>query len=324
MIVVHRFRHLLLLLCILFAGSEALSRDGDIEPIKPIIREHGENLEKASLGEKLFHDPGLSTDNTISCSSCHQLDMGGADIVQFSFGVRDQIGVVNTPTVYNSRFNHAQFWDGRAATLEEQAAGPVHNPIEMASNWNEVINKLSQDPSYVKQFKQLYNSAINAANITDAIVAFERTLITPDSPFDRWLNGEKDALTEEEIEGYRTFKSYGCIACHQGVNVGGNMYQQMGALSNYFADLNRPITPSDFGRFNVTGKERDKYFFKVPSLRLVTLTPPYFHDGSVKTLNDAIKIMAKYQLRRSIEDEDVERIIIFLKTLVGKHSRMNP
>ncbi len=281
---------------------------------------YDEDSEKVKLGKRLFTDVRLSTDNSISCASCHILEDGGADKTRYSLGVNQQVGEVNTPTVYNSMFNLSQFWDGRAATLEDQASGPVHNPIEMASNWNEVIGKLMSDKEYVDAFSRIYeNGSITPDNIVDAIVSFEKTLITPNSPFDRWLNGDENAITEDEKKGYLLFKSYGCVACHQGVNVGGNMYQQMGAIKDYFSTLKRDLTKADLGRFNVTGKNEDKHFFKVPSLRLASKTSPYFHDGSAETLSDAVEVMAEYQLGRKIPEDHIYKIVQFIETLAGKH-----
>jgi len=275
------------------------------------------NHQKVALGKQLFHDVRLSKDDTISCASCHGLESAGVDGLPHSFGIDGQEGSINAPTVYNSGFNFVQFWDGRAGTLEEQASGPIHNPVEMGSNWDEVIGKLSQDKRYQMLFSQLYGGGVSPEFVQDAIATFERSLVTSDSRFDRYLRGDEKALSMEEKEGYQLFRSYGCIACHQGVNIGGNMFQNFGVFGNYFKDRGH-ITQTDYGRFNVTGLERDRYKFKVPSLRLVAKTAPYFHDGTVKTLNEAVKIMAKYQLGREIPDTEVANIVLFLQSLEGK------
>jgi cytochrome c peroxidase len=234
-----------------------------------------------------------------------------------SVGVNGALGDVNSPTVFNSSLNFKQFWDGRATTLEEQAAGPIHNPKEMATSWKEIIAKLSKDTHYKSQFKDLYGTLSETA-VANALAEFEKSLITPNSRFDKFLLGDADALTQEEKDGYLLFKSYGCASCHQGVNAGGNLFEKFGVMGNYFADRGN-ITKADLGRFNVTQKESDKYQFKIPSLRNVSLTPPYFHDGHAKTLSDAVKVMAKYQLGKKISDEDTRRIVQFLDTLTGEY-----
>jgi cytochrome c peroxidase len=287
------------------------------EPILPLVAAVNLNQRKVDLGRQLFHDRKLSKDNTISCASCHSLDKGGTDQMARSVGVNGALGDVNSPTVFNSSLNFKQFWDGRATTLEEQAAGPIHNPKEMATSWKEIIAKLSKDTHYKSQFKDLYGTLSETA-VANALAEFEKSLITPNSRFDKFLLGDADALTQEEKDGYLLFKSYGCASCHQGVNAGGNLFEKFGVMGNYFADRGN-ITKADLGRFNVTQKESDKYQFKIPSLRNVSLTPPYFHDGHAKTLSDAVKVMAKYQLGKKISDEDTRRIVQFLDTLTGEY-----
>lgn len=225
---------------------------------------------------------------------------------------------MNSPTVFNSGFNFVQFWDGRARTLETQIDGPVHNIKELGSSWPEILLKLKRDPAFVSAFKKTYKDDITIENVKDAIAIFERSLTTPDSRFDQFLRGDSQSITGEEKAGYKLFKSHGCIACHQGINVGGNMYAKIGVVGDYLADRGNP-TKADNGRFNVTGRERDRHLFKVPSLRNVALTPPYFHDGSAKTLSAAVRVMIKYQLGRTAKENDIERIVAFLKTLTGKY-----
>jgi cytochrome c peroxidase len=249
------------------------------EPILPIPDEIKLDVRKVRLGEKLFNDTHLSHNNEISCATCHSLDMGGTDHLARSVGINGQVGNINAPTVLNAAYNFKQFWDGRAETLEEQIDGPTHAAGEMGSNWEEITEKLGKSPEYVSIFAPLYKDGIQVQNIKDAIATFERSLITPDSRFDRFLKGDPDILSKEEKEGYRLFKSVGCASCHQGVNIGGNLFQEFGVMGNYFNDRGN-ITSADFGRYNVTKKENDKYVFKVPSLRNVELTAPYFHDGS--------------------------------------------
>lgn len=291
------------------------------EPILPLNPATKLDSRKVKLGDLLFHDTRLSHDNTVSCASCHNLATAGVDRLPQSLGIRSTPGAVNAPTVYNSGLSIAQFWDGRADSLEEQAAGPVHNPKEMDSNWDEVVAKLGQDGRLVQMFAALYEDGLVPANIQDAIATFERSLTTARSPFDRYLSGDDRAISEEARKGYLAFKSYGCSSCHQGANVGGNMFQKLGAMGDYFADRGG-VDQADFGRFNVTGDELDRHVFKVPSLRLATLTPPYFHDGTVATIEEAIRLMARYQLGRNISDEDVALIVAFLGSLVGEHERL--
>lgn len=314
-----------LILLLFFSFSSALFGAGDKnEPIKPVPLKQDLDLKMVELGDRLFHDPRLSQDNSISCASCHVLSSGGTDGLARSMGVGGVKGVIKAPTVYNSSFNLAQFWDGRVDTLEEQAAGPVHNPLEMNSNWPEVISKLSVDGEMAKAFEPLFSDGITAQNIVTAIAQFERSLLTPNSRFDRWLRGDEQALTELDHRGYSLFKSYGCISCHQGINVGGNLYAYMGAMGDYFKDRATPVTQADLGRFNVTGNEQDKHFFKVPSLRLAAINPPYFHDGSVETLTEAVTVMGRYQLGREIPQEDIEAIVSFMYSLVGENHRLKP
>lgn len=288
------------------------------EPIQAIPLQIALNDTKVKLGEKLFHDPLLSHDNSVSCASCHNLHNGGTDHRRHSIGINGAEGVVNTPTVFNSGFNFRQFWDGRAETLEEQINGPIHSPHEMGSNWQEVITKLTASPDYVAAFAALYPDGIHPHTIQDALATFERSLYTPNARFDQFLRGDGEVLTEAEKAGYRLFKTYGCIRCHQGVNIGGNMFQTFGVMGNYFADRGS-MSQADLGRFNVTGDERDRHVFKVPSLRNVALTAPYFHDGSAARLEDAVTVMGTYQLGRRLNPSEVDLIVQFLRTLTGTY-----
>lgn len=273
--------------------------------------------EKVALGERLFFEKQLSKDNSIACASCHDFNRGGSDGMRVALGIGQQPGPINTPTVFNAALNFVQFWDGRAATLEEQAAGPVHNPLEMGSSWPEVIAKLQSDSGYLQSFAQLYpQQGISGDTIVDAIATYERTLITTDSRFDRFLRGDTAILSGLEQGGYQRFLDYGCASCHQGVLLGGNMYQRFGVMGNYFAD--RTPTAADLGRFNVTGREEDRHIFKVPSLRNVAVTPPYFHDGSAASLEEAVIVMGRYQLGRELSGPDVTAISAFLRTLTGE------
>lgn len=269
-----------------------------------------------ALGRRLFHDKRLSSDDTVACATCHDLAHGGVDGKSHSAGIKGQLGGVNAPTVYNSGLNFVQFWDGRAKDLEEQANGPVTNPLEMGTSWEKVLPKLRADNAYPAAFGELFPDGISSLNARRAIAAFERTLITKNSPFDRWLGGDQNALSAEQKAGYELFKGIGCIACHQGQNVGGNMYQRFGVFGDYFKDRGH-ITEADYGRFNVTHSESDRFVFRVPSLRNVERTAPYFHDGSTPTLTQAVGVMAKYQLGRTLSDEQVSSLVAFLKSLSG-------
>lgn len=292
------------------------------EPIRPIPMHIQLDENKVALGRKLFHEPKLSHDDNIACSNCHDLSTAGTDGMALSIGINETVGFFNAPTVLNSGFNFRQFWDGRAGSLEEQIEGPIHQSFEMGSSWPEVIGKLERDASYVQAFAAFYPDGIKSDNIKDAIATFERSLYTPNSRLDRYLRGDAKALSPEEEEGYRLFKSFGCVACHQGIGVGGNMFQVFGIMGNYFADRGN-IKEIDLGRFNITGDEEDRYVFKVPSLRNVALTAPYFHDGSVERLQDAVRIMARYQLGHKLISREIELLTKFLGTLTGEYDEGN-
>jgi len=294
------------------------------QPITPIPDRMELDRRKVELGRRLFHDKRLSRDDSVSCASCHDMGLAGVDGRPVAVGVAQQVGTVNSPTVLNSVFNFRQFWDGRAATLEEQAEGPVHNPVEMASNWPEVIRKLSEDDRYVRAFKELWRDGITGPNIQSAIAEFERSLVTPDSPFDRYLKGEAQALSAEGRKGWDLFRNLGCIACHQGVNMGGNMYANLGVMGDYFADRARPLAKSDLGRYNITRREEDRHMFKVPSLRNVARTGPYFHDGAIADLDKAVEAMARYQLGVELNAADRRALVAFLHALNGRLPESRP
>jgi cytochrome c peroxidase len=292
------------------------------EPISPIPHLLALDARKVALGRRLFNDSRLSGDNSLACASCHVLARGGVDGRRRSVGFKGQLAERNTPTVFNAVFNFRQFWDGRAASLEEQVDGPIHNPREMASSWPEIMAKLSLDEHYLAAFGVIYG-AMEPAHIKDAIAEFERSLLTPGSRFDRYLEGDRDAVTRDELKGYQLFKSYGCIACHQGVNVGGNLYERLGALQSY-AGLGTKDMPEDLGRMAITGSREDLLVFKVPGLRNVARTAPYFHDGSVPTLEQAVILMGRYQLGVAIAPEELALIVQFLGTLTGNYEERLP
>lgn len=298
------------------APSHAASLSRWHEPIRPLAAPPDIDPRKAELGRRLFDDPILSADGTVSCRSCHDLAHGGADTQTLAVGIGGARGTVNTPTVYNAALNLAQFWDGRARSLEEQVDGPLTNPAEMANSWPGVLKRLRASP-YRSTFKDVFGREPSAETVREAIAAFERTLVTTGSRFDAWLLGDEDALTPDEKKGYDLFKSYGCASCHQGANVGGNMFQRFGFFGDLIVGRGRE-TPADLGRYTVTQREADRRVFKVPSLRMAVLTPPYFHDGSVPTLSEAVRLMGRYQLGHEIGDDDIGLIVQFLGTLPGK------
>jgi cytochrome c peroxidase len=282
------------------------------EPIQPIKPVKNINLGQVELGKKLYFDPRLSKSGFISCNSCHNLSMGGTDNLKTSIGHNWQQGPINAPTVLNSSLNVAQFWDGRAADLKAQAGGPIANPGEMAFTHTLAIDVLTSIPEYVMEFKQVFGTdKITIDEVTQAIAEFEKTLVTPNSPFDQWLLGDKDALNAEELAGYKLFKESGCVACHNGEAVGGNSFQKMGVMEPYKAK-----SPAE-GLSAVTGKDADRFKFKVPTLRNVEMTYPYFHDGEAETLTEAVDVMGRLQLGKKFSDKENAQIVAFLKSLTG-------
>ena len=293
------------------------------EPVRPIPDSIAVDARKVALGEALYHDTRLSGDGTVSCATCHGINTAGVDNKQYSEGIKGQLGGVNAPTSFNACFNFVQFWDGRAATLAEQAGGPPLNPVEMGSaSFDEIAARLSADADFTARFKAVYPEGLNEQTITDAIAEYEKTLVTPNSPFDRYLKGDKQALTAEQVEGYALFKEYNCATCHAGVNMGGLSYELMGKRADYFKDreinAKSGLTDADNGRWAQTKVERDRYRFKTPTLRNVALTWPYYHDGSVPTLDKAIDMMARYQVGREMPAADVQKVQSFLQALTGE------
>jgi cytochrome c peroxidase len=294
-------------------GVDARAGKARREPIQPIPPAEVSDADKVELGKMLFFEPRLSGSGFISCNSCHNLATGGVDCLPTSIGHKWQLGPINSPTVLNARYNFVQFWDGRAADLREQAGGPIENPAEMASSHGLAIEVLKSMPEYVQMFKEVYGSDdVTIDQVTDAIAKFEETLVTPGSRFDQWLEGNDSVLSPIEEEGYALFQSKGCIACHNGVGVGGTSFQKFGAVKPYEKDT------KTLGRYNVTKREADKYFFKVPILRNVALTAPYFHDGSVWDLSEAVDVMAEYQVGMTLSDDEKAKITGFLETLTGE------
>ncbi len=280
--------------------------------IEPIVPAKELNLAQVELGKKLYFDPRLSKSGFISCNSCHNLSLGGTDNLKTSIGHNWQQGPINAPTVLNSSMNIAQFWDGRAADLKAQAGGPIENPGEMASTHALAINVLESIPQYIAEFKQVFGkNKIDIDQVTQAIAEFEKTLVTPNSRFDQWLLGDKDVLSVDETAGYQLFQNSGCQACHNGPAMGGTSFQKMGVIEAY--DTKNPAE----GLVAVTGKDTDRFRFKVPTLRNVELTYPYFHDGEAETLTEAVDVMGRLQLAKNFTPEENAKIVAFLKTLTG-------
>ena len=274
------------------------------------------------LGKALYFDPRLSESHNISCNTCHQIGLGGVDMLPTSIGHNWQHGGRNAPTVLNSVFNTAQFWDGRAADLSEQAVGPIQNPIEMAISPEHAVGMLEAIPGYQPMFAAAYPGnpdPLTLANVGAAIAAFEATLLTPNAPFDQYLRGDENALSAEQKAGLKLFVDKGCAACHNGVNVGGGMYAPFGVVEKPGADF---LPPADKGRFQVTSTTSDEYVFKVPTLRNIELTPPYFHSGKSWDLKQAIAVMATSQLGQELNDEEVASIETFLLALTGEQPQV--
>ncbi len=287
--------------------------------IRPIPAKLEVDPRRAELGRKLYEDKRLSGDDTLSCVSCHDLKKGGTDQEKVSTGIRGQKGGINAPTTFNAAFQFKQFWDGRAATLEEQAAGPPNNPVEMGSNWKQIIGKLQADSKFMNEFLEVYPTGWSERTITDAIASFERTLLTPNSRFDKYLAGDKLALSFAEQRGWEVFQKTGCATCHTGVLLGGRSFELMGRKDDYFKARGTPQTPADQGRISVTKQESDRFKFKVPTLRNIALTHPYFHDGSTRDLSEAVQVMAKYQIGKDLSEADRAAVADFLKSLTGEY-----
>jgi len=282
-------------------------------PIQPIPRKIDIDTRWVNLGKALFHSPLLSKNNTISCSSCHLVDFGGDDGFPVSTGINNAKGERNSPSVLNSTFNFRQFWDGRASSLSDQISGPIHNPIEMGSSWAEIVEKLSSDSYFKKTFLSLNPKGVTSENIVKAITIYQESLITPNAPIDLYLLGDSSALSDQQQRGLDHFINHGCTTCHQGANIGGNLYQKLGRVNSI-----PEILTQDLGKYQVTNDEQDKYVFKVPSLRNVADTGPYFHNGAVDNLPDAVRIMASSQLGRELPENEIEDIVALLHAFSSK------
>ncbi len=292
-------------------------------PLKPpAIKEAPATPAMVDLGKALYFDPRLSRSHNISCNTCHQIGLGGVDMLPTSIGHKWQKGGRNAPTVLNAVFNLAQFWDGRVADLRAQAGGPIQNPIEMGITHEHAIEMLKSVPGYSKLFEAAFpadKDRITMANVVNAIAAFEATLITPNAPFDRYLRGDANALTVDQKEGLRIFMDKGCAGCHAGINVGGQMYAPFGVIEEPGADF---LPPGDKGRFEVTKTVSDEYVFRVPPLRNVELTPPYFHTGNSWDLRQAVAVMGASQLGQNLTDDEISKITAYLKSLTGEQPQV--
>jgi cytochrome c peroxidase len=311
---------------LLFAASTAFADDDLMERAQTLFRPIPKTVsevkgktfstQEVDLGKMLYLDPRLSASELISCNTCHNLGMGGADFHETSIGHRWQKGPRNAPTVLNSVFNIAQFWDGRAEDLKQQAKGPVQASVEMGNTPEMVIKTLKSMPEYIELFKKAFPGQpdpVTFDNMAEAIEAFEATLLTPDSPFDLYLKGDDNALTPAQKEGLKLFMGKGCATCHGGINMGGAAYFPFGLVERPPAE----IIAGDTGRYKITHSKSDEYVFKAPSLRNIELTPPYFHSGKVWNLKEAIKIMGVAQLGAELTAEEVDRIELFLRATTG-------
>lgn len=277
-------------------------------------KENKTSIDKINLGKALFFEKKLSLNNSMSCNTCHNLKTYGVDNQETSLGVKGQRGGRNSPTVYNAGLHLSQFWDGRAKDLEAQAGGPILNPVEMSMpDEKTVLKRLEDDSKYKDMFKKAFpneKQPISYLNLSKSIADFEKTLVTP-SKFDKFLKGNVASLNKDEKKGLRTFMEKGCISCHNGVAVGGQMYQKFGLVKPY-------KNAKDLGRFDLTKNEADKFVFKVPSLRNIAKTAPYFHDGKVKTLSEAVTTMGETQLGIKLSKEENKAIVDFLNSLTGE------
>jgi cytochrome c peroxidase len=293
------------------------------QPIEPLPFEPDLERAKIELGEQLFREPLLSGDGKVKCTDCHLESHALADERPHSAVAGRPESPVNSPTMYNVRYLYKLSWSGRFESLEDHNDALMTNPNVMASSWDGAASRLAAKPGYTERFHAVFSDGLTPLNVRSALVTYERSLVTPNAPFDRYLRGNPDAISATAKHGYALFKSYGCASCHQGRAVGGNMLQRVGVMRDYFADRGG-VKTADFGRFNVTQHERDRFVFRVPSLRNVAVTAPYFHDGSAPTLESAIKVMARYQLGRELEAEDVAPLAEFLATLTGEYRGQAP
>ena len=315
----------LLATTLIVAGSISVANSEALPTKAPAPANNPTTPQKVELGKMLYHDPRLSSSGTVSCASCHNVMLGGEDNRGGSVGVGGQVGGRSAPTVWNSAFNTVQFWDGRAVSLEEQAAGPVTNPIEMGmKSWDDVVARLEAIEGYQVAFEKAFGkNSISKDNATKAIASYERTLITPNSPYDKYIKGNKKAMTEQQIRGMNLAVETGCTGCHSGPAFNGpGTFQKFPVINNGALTAQYKLK-KDKGLAEVTGKKADEHMWKVPTLRNIALTAPYFHNGKVKTLDRAVKLMAKLQLGKSLSDEEVADIVAFLDALTGEFPKQS-
>ncbi len=311
-------------LAALWAGAAAAMEPLPERP--PVPADNPMSEAKVALGKQLFFDPRLSVDGTVSCNSCHNVMASGTDNRPVSVGVKGQHGGRNAPTVWNAAFLSVQFWDGRAASLEEQAKGPILNPVEMGMPSEEaVIERLKRIPGYVEQFERVFGKGgLTYDNVAKAIAAYERTLLTPNSPVDRYLKGDKQALSPAAVRGMKLVQEVGCTACHFGPNFAGPPLPEGKGFFQKFPTytdneyVKKYDLMADLGRYEVTKDPADKHLWRVQTWRNVALTAPYFHNGKVKTLDEAVRVMAKTQLNKDLTEEQVRDIVAFLEGLTGE------
>jgi cytochrome c peroxidase len=283
--------------------------------LAPLPEERSSPDRRQRLGERLFHDPRLSEDERVACATCHNLAMGGANALSRSALPGRNPVPVNVPTVFNLAYDFRYSWSGRFVDIGTQIDFALGLKDAMGTSWESASRRLRTDPSYVTEFERAYPDGLSAANLRHALIVYNLSLSTPGARFDRFLRGELE-LSEQEARGYTMFREYGCVSCHQGVNIGGNMFQRFGVMRDYFAERGN-VEQADLGLYNATRREEDRHVFRVPSLRNVALTAPYFHDGSARTLLGAVQTMARYQLGRELSQLQAVDIVAFLTTLTG-------
>lgn len=309
---------------------QALAADWKSLPsVAPAPANNPTSAAKVELGKMLFMDPRFSSTGTVSCNSCHNVMEGGDDSRPVSMGVHGKTGGRNAPTVWNAAFHSVQFWDGRAPLLEDQAKGPVGNPIEMGMKDTETaMQRVRAIAGYKSAFTQVFGkNQMTVDNAAKAVAAFERTLITPNSPFDKYINGDKTAMNTQQIRGMNVFAATGCTSCHSGAAFNGpqsssgeGFYMKFPTFDNAY--IKKYNLAADKGREEVTGKESDRNLFRIPTLRNITDTAPYFHNGSVNNLHEAVRVMAKSQLSLSLPDNEVNDIVAFLGALTGEYPQI--
>lgn len=301
------------------AGTLVESAQGTRDPIAALPPAPPLDPAAVNLGERLFNDTLLSSKNMLACASCHNLETGGTVRLRRTVGYNGRMHRFNAPTIFNVGNNYRLGWRGDFTSLEAQNEKVLTDENLMDATWPSLLAKLRANAVYASMFKQVYGKPVDAPSVLNALATFQRSLMTPNAPFDRFLAGDPSALSPEAQTGYVLFKDYGCASCHQGSNIGGNMFQNFGIFASPLPN-GSPVTDGDLGRFTITGADRDIGVFRVPSLRNVAVTAPYFHDGRADDLADAVRIMARSQLGRELSPGDVEALVAFLNSLTGEHN----